>query len=370
MTTDAFAGDSATVIAATWARWDGYQGHNERDVFGTLDASVIAAAVDDFCRTRLGSGVAGYVFYATSVCGVHGVRLEDGRNVVIKVHRGGANVAHLAAVHAAQRRLVAAGYPAPAPILAPAPLAGGVAVVDEMLSRDGWADAHEPPIRRLVAGALARQIELCRKLVDLPGLKPATLVRRQLWARPHDHRFDFVATGEGAEWIDRLGAEARRRLDEEGAGEIVVGHNDWRVEHLRFAGGELSAVWDWDSLSTGAEPAYAGSAAGLFVADWNVDDLACVPTLTESLAFIADYEAARVASFSPSERRTAVASLVATTAYCARCEHSDALTEAVARPAGAPPAGVPVDGYLGFLAAHGPALLGVDIPGVPALRDE
>ena len=111
-------------------------------------------------------------------------------------------------------------------------------------------------------------------------------------------------------------------------------------------------------------------AAGLFVADWNVDDLACVPTLTESLALIADYEAARVASFSPSERRTAVASLVATTAYCARCEHSDALTEAVARPAGAPPAGVPVDGYLGFLAAHGPALLGVDIPGVPALRDE
>ena len=34
MTTDAFAGDPATVIAATWARWDGYQGHNERDVFG------------------------------------------------------------------------------------------------------------------------------------------------------------------------------------------------------------------------------------------------------------------------------------------------------------------------------------------------
>ncbi len=59
-------GDGASVIAATHSRWDGYQMYNERDVFGTAKPSA---------------------FYATSVCGVHGVRLENGRGVVVKVRR-------------------------------------------------------------------------------------------------------------------------------------------------------------------------------------------------------------------------------------------------------------------------------------------
>jgi hypothetical protein len=52
----------------------------------------------------------------------------------------------------------------------------------------------------------------------------------RLWRQPHDRRFDFPATAKGAEWIDRLAAEATRRLDDAAAGEPVVGHGDWRVE--------------------------------------------------------------------------------------------------------------------------------------------
>lgn len=358
-------GDGAQVIAATYARWSGYQMFNERDVFGTTEPEAIALQVDRFCREELGSGIDHYEFYATSVCGVHGVRLEDGRGVVVKVHRAAADTGHLEAVHAVQRHLVAAGFPAPAPILGPAPLAGGVAVVDELLRRDGWRDAHEPAVRRAVAAGLARQVGLCRELGAVPGLKTAALVRRQLWARPHDRRFDFVASAAGAGWIDELAAEARRRLDEAAGAALVAGHNDWRVEHLRFSDGELSATWDWDSLSLAAEPVVVGSAAHTFVADYSVDGLECVPTPEESLAFVGDYEAVRGAAFSADEHRILRASLVAAVAYGARCEHSDELTELGTRPPGPPPAAVSPGGFCAYLAENGPRLLGVRLPGIP-----
>ena len=198
MNADVSVGEPAAVIAATYARWEGYRGHIERDVFGTMEPAAIATTVDTFCHAQLRGGVERYEFCATSVCSVHGVRLDDDRRVVVKVHRAGADVEHLDAVHTVQRHLVAAGFPAPRPLVAPTGLAGGVAVAEEMLARDGWEDAHEPCVRRLVARGLARQIELCKELADLPGLKPSTLVRRQLWKQPHDQRFDFAATADGA----------------------------------------------------------------------------------------------------------------------------------------------------------------------------
>ena len=358
-------GDGKLVIAATYSRWDGYQGFNERDVFGTTEPAAIAETVDRFCRAKLGSGVDRYEFYATSVCGVHGVRLEDGRGVVVKVHRAGADTLHLDAVHDVQRHLVAAGFPAPAPVLGAAPLAGGIAVVDELLDREGWEDAHEPVVRRRVAAGLARHLGLSRALGDVPGLKTAALVRRQLWARPHDRRFDFAASSAGAAWIDELAAEARWRLDEVADAGLVAGHMDWRVEHLRFGGGELSATWDWDSLSMAPEPVVAGTAAHAFVADYSVEGLECVPTMEEALAFIADYEAARGAAFSRGERRVVYAALAAAAAYSARCEHSDDLTAMGTRPPGPPPSAVPPGGFRAFLASCGPALLGVDAPVPP-----
>ena len=365
--TTATSGDGKLVIAATYARWDGYQGFNERDVFGTTEPSVIVEAVDRFCRVKLGSGIDRYEFYATSVCGVHGLRLEDGRSVVVKVHRAAADALHLDAVHDVQRHLVAAGFPAPAPILAAARLAGGLAVVDELLDRDGWEDAHQPAVRRRVAAGLARHLGLCRALGAVPGLKTAALVRRQLWARPHDRRFDFAATSAGAAWIDELAAEARWRLDEVADANLVAGHMDWRVEHLRFRDGELSATWDWDSLSLAPEHVVVGTVAHAFVADYTVDGLAPAPTVEETLAFVADYEAARGAAFSRGERRVVYAALVAATAYSARCEHSDELTAMGTRPPGPPPAAVPPGGFRALLASCGPALLDVDTRAVPTV---
>jgi hypothetical protein len=264
-----------------------------------------------------------------------------------------------------QGHLAAAGFPAPQPLVGPAPLAHGIAVAEELFDRDVWEDAHEPEIRKLVAGGLAWQIELCQSLVDLPGLEPITFTMRRRWRTPHDLRFDFPATADGADWIESLAAEALRRLDEEGVGVPAVGHNDWRIEQLRFAGGKLVAAWDWDSLGSGLEPAFVGSSAHCFTADYRIENLSWVPTLEETLAFIADYEAARGAPFSADEHRTAISALVATMAYSARCEHADALTHTGTAPVQRAPQCVPADGYCGFLAMHASNLLGLQVSGVP-----
>ena len=217
--------------------------------------------VDAFCRELLGSPVERVEFHATSVGDVHGLRLADGRRVVVKVHRPHVDRAHLAAVQQVQRRLVAAGFPAPEPLHGPTALGAGVAIAESLLDEGEWADAHEPAVRSAVASELARLVALGRPLVDIPGLGRLPDATQRLWAIPHDPRFDFPGTAHGAEWIDRLRDGARRELERWAAGELVVGHADWRVEHLRFAAGRLAAAYDWDSLTVAREPEIAGAAA-------------------------------------------------------------------------------------------------------------
>lgn len=338
-----------SVIAAVFADWD-HEPPLEREVFGTTDPRDIATLVDRFCRERLGAGVVGYEFFSTSVGSVHGVRLNDGRRVVVKALRREIDVAHVGAVHRVKACLADGGFPAPRPVLAPTPLGRGVAIVETLLDDGEWADAHDPAVRRAVAAGLVRLVAQARPLAGLVSWRDAY---DRLWRQPHDRRFDFVGTAQGAEWIDRFAAEALRRIDADGGGAPVVGHGDWRVEHLRFAGGALSAVYDWDSLAFGPEPVFVGAAAHSFTADWSVEGLACVPTLEESLAFIDDYEAARGIPITDGERRVARGGLVAAMAYSARCQHSDRLT-GFGRQSGPP------GGWLGILARHGERLLDPD----------
>jgi hypothetical protein len=325
----------------------------EREVFATADPRRIAALVDRFCRENLGSGAAAYEFFATSAGSVHGLRLEDRRRVVVKVYRPDVDATHLAAVQRVQTQVADDGFPSPRPLLAPTPLARGLAIVEATLDRGTWADAHEPAARKAVAAALVRLVEHARPTAGLVSWRDAY---DRLWRRPHDARFDFPGTAQGAEWIDRLAAVARRRLDDHAAGDTVVGHGDWRAEHLRFANGALSAVYDWDSLAVAHEPVFTGAAAHAFTANWSIEGHPCIPTIEESLAFIADYEAARANPFTDAERRTALNALVATMAYSARCEHC-----------GRASGPIPETGCLGILARHGDRLLDLGAPpGHPA----
>jgi hypothetical protein len=56
----------------------------ELDTFATDRAEQIVDIIDAFCLTHLGAKLAGYLFYGSSVGSTHGVRLTDGREIVIK----------------------------------------------------------------------------------------------------------------------------------------------------------------------------------------------------------------------------------------------------------------------------------------------
>ena len=345
-----------TVIARELARREG-EPLLEREVFGTGDPERIAVLVDEFCRVHLGARVAAYAFFATSVGSVHGLELRDGPRVVVKGYRRSVDVAHLRAAQAVQAALADEGFPAPAPLLAPVELARGIGIAETLLDRGEWADGHRAEIRGAIAAGLADLVARTRRHPPPRRLCSWEQAYEALWRVPHDARFDFEGTSRGAEWIDRLAARARAQVSSHHP--RVVGHADWRVQHLRFRDGAVSAAYDWDSLVVGSEPVFAGAAAHSFTSDWSVRGLRCAPTAEESLAFLADYEAARGGRFDAVERRTALGALVASAAYSARCEHSDRATRYGRRRAAAPPSQPPPGSFGEVLASDGERLLGL-----------
>jgi Ser/Thr protein kinase RdoA (MazF antagonist) len=349
------------LIAAQLAEW-GYMPHAVPEVFPDPTPGAIGAAGDAWCRRALGAEPAHAEFFAAGVGSVYGLRLVDGRRVVVKIHPPRASARYLEAMQAVQRTLAAAGFPAPEPLAPPAPLARGIAVAETLLDEGSPADAHDPAVRRALAASLARLVALCRPMTALAALRENIMATRpgDLWPTPHDGRFDFAATTAGAEWLDEIAACARGVRDRD-AGDVVVGHTDWRVENMRLSSdGSVSAVYDWDSIAVQREPVLAGGVAHLFTSDFRVPDRAQVPTLDEALAFIADYEAARGAPFDGEEHAAARAALVYAMAYTARCEHSDLLTDMGSLPARPERAAEPVPpgSARAFVAAHAEALLG------------
>jgi len=261
----------------------------------------------------LGEEPAETLFVEASVGVVAGFRLADGRGIVVKVHQPNVTAAYLDAVHTVQGVLADAGFPAPRPLAGPRPLARGHATVEELLDRGDRRDGHDASVRRAMAQALARLIELAPEVDDIDG---GILERTEtLWPQPHSPLFDFEATRDGTEWIDEY-AERSRSLP---VGNLVIGHGDWSVKHFRFVGDEISAIYDWDSLIRTDEPRIVGQAAATHPATWYVPTTV-LATPDEARTFVADYEEARGRTFTPEERARLAAAATYNVAYGARCE--------------------------------------------------
>jgi phosphotransferase family enzyme len=282
------------------------------DVLGTLDADAIRA------RVRELEPETDEIFsFAASVGAVFGVRRRDGSRMAIKVNKLFTDEAYFADVQELQVRLADEGYPAPRPLRRM-----GTVTVDEWLDDGEFRNAHEPAVRR----AMARELVRFHRLATATGLRPRREFLRPagaLWPKPHNVLFDFEATSSGAEWIDEIGAAARAVADL-GAGSEVVGHTDWSAKHLRFDPAlRLTAVYDWDSVTTDLEPDLVGTAAGSFTYTEELDEEIDVwPSTAESQVFIADYEEERGTPFDAAERTAARAACVYLRAYAARCHHA------------------------------------------------
>ena len=337
---------SNNVIAVFLAQYD--EAFVEHAIFGTSNSDYIAEYMDGFCRKELGSAIADFLFSDSRQGAVLGLRLSDDRRVVVKAHQPSRSLNFLQAVFKVQHHLATHGFPCPMPLLGPIALAHGYAIVEELVDTGVYADAHHPPIRRVMAETLYKLVDLTRGLTSIPGLQPGmlnVLATGNLWPTPHSRIFDFEVTAAGSEWIDHYAWRARQVLSNS-VGEPVIGHTDWSVKHFRFVDDKASVIYDWDSLALEKEPVIVGDAARGFTMTWHLD-VPLAPTPDEARAFIAEYEAVRGSPFTKAERTTLAAAATYAIAYSARCENCLEYGAAT----------FPEGNYCEALARHGEAFL-------------
>jgi hypothetical protein len=312
--------DLASLVRSAAERWEPGV---ERAIFGSGDPGDVADAIVEFVTGQL-TLVEEAVFYHSGVGVVAGLRLVDGSEVVVKVHRWNLNMGRLTAVQHVQAYLASLGLPAPRPLRGPQSLGRGIATIEE-LAAGGTVDGHDRSVRQSLAvglhsfvrasESLAASIDVGQPMILRPADSP-------LWPEQHDVRFDFNATAVGAEWIDEFATQARRRLQHID-GVSVVGLFDWRVENLGFEDGRIGAIYDWDSLACAPEPVIVGNTAAQFTADWASNNPDRIPTLEEMRTFVDDYEVERGKPFSAAEREFLDAANLFLCAYGALCQHSD-----------------------------------------------
>ena len=260
-----------------------------------MDAATVA-----WCRRRLGAEPVEVLFRAGYLSQVTGLRLADGRGVVVKARPPAPRLAGCVAVQAA---LAAAGFPCPRPLAGPAPL-GALAATAEELVAGGHLLPPDPAAAARLAALLAELVRLAPDPAGLPTLRPSPPWAAWdhdhpgLWPPPDDRDGD-LNDHPGPAWLDRVAAAVRARL----AGirlDPVVGHADWESQNLRWDGVRPLAVHDWDSAVVQPEAVVAGLAAAVWPAAGGPGEAA---TVEQTEAFLAAYERARGRPWTPAERQ-------------------------------------------------------------------
>jgi len=280
------------------------------DLLGTVNAEEIRAHVQ-----VLDPEARAVFFFSASVGALFGLVRSDGSRVAMKIHKLFSDEAYFDDVQTVQGALADAGLAAPRPLGR-----RGLVLWEEWLDTGNFQDGHQLTVR----AAMARGLADFHRLATATGLRPRRPFLRPtgtLWPKPHNVLFDFDATSTGAEWIDEIAAATRRVPD---AGTETVGHTDWSAKHFRFDEAlRITAIYDWDSVTTDLETAHVGTAAGSFTYTQELDKpVGLWPSASESLAFIEEYEAGRGKPFTAGERQTVHATCVYIRAYAARCQHA------------------------------------------------
>ncbi len=271
-----------------------------------------------WCMEHLGSPPADEMFRSGYLCDVIGLRLADGREVVVKVRPDSPRIAACVEV---QRRMFQAGYPCPRPLTGAAPLGCDVATAEAYVP----GGAMLPSADHAAAGfaeAFAWLIRLAPRPAEVSTLDPAPSWAAWnhggdgLWLCPEDLDVNLNEVA-GAEWIDDAGRRARDRLQADES-EAVIGHCDWLAGNLRWSGDALLVVHDWDSVTADSEAVLVGFAAALY-STRSPDELA---TVEDTERFLVAYCHARGREFSAGELQLSWAAGVWTRAYDAKYQHT------------------------------------------------
>lgn len=290
---------------------------------------MIAADLGDrlaaWCRQYLGSAPVASFFGADHLSQVRGLRLADGREVVLKL-RG--RQERLLGCHAVHRAVWEAGIPCPEPLVGPRPLAE-----DEpnwWVSAEAWADAPEirtgDDLPEVYARLLAEIVAAAPALDSLPSLEPPVswlwfdhADPGRTWPPPASDRWDpHRIEAELPPFILATARRARARLlaDDVRVDGRIVGHGDLSGLNTRWRGPH-PIVHDWDSVVALSEAVLAGSTAADHVSDTRTR----LATLTEADRFLDAYAAARNRSWTKAETEIAHAAGAWLAAHNAAFEH-------------------------------------------------
>jgi hypothetical protein len=271
-----------------------------------------------WCVEQLGSPPAEELFRSGYLSAVIGVRLADGREVVVKVRPDSPRIAACVEV---QNRMFRAGYPCPRPLAGPVPFGSGVATAEAYIP----GGAPLPSADRAAvasAEAFAWLIRLAPRPAEVPTLEPTPSWAAWnhggdgLWPRPEDDDVNLNEVA-GAAWIDAAGQRALDRL-RTGDSEAVIGHCDWLAGNLRWNGDTLLVVHDWDSMIAESEAVLVGFAAALYSARRAGESA----TVEDTEHFLSAYCHARGREFSADELERSWAAGVWTRAFDAKYQHA------------------------------------------------
>jgi hypothetical protein len=266
-------------------------------------------ALIEWCRAELGAVPVRQLFTQRATSDVTGLRLDDGREVVVKLRRE--PVARVEACLRLQAALFASHYPCPRPLTG-AGVVGGLTVhAEEYVDRgELWMGDHAAlaaPLAEAFADLLARLERLCA-LVDPHVLVPPAWIAwwsQRPWSRQQSAP-DFV--------YDAAERVRRRLADVHLPG--VIGHGDWEAQNLRCSNGRLAVVHDWDSLSWAPEAMLVGVAAAVFPAQSQPE----TASLSASATFLEHYQTVRGREFTADEVEVAWAAGLLPSLHNARNE--------------------------------------------------
>jgi hypothetical protein len=273
-----------------------------------------------WCLDHLGGEPADVLFRLQQMSMVFGLRLADGRDVVVKAR---ADDGRASSCVAAQARLAERGFPCARP-LTPAVGVGALAVHAEEFRPGGdllYGDS--PDVAVCYAEVFAR---LMAELADLTVAPPLPNPRWMRWDHTDsgvwpaieflDERDQSAVPAYVVDTADR----ARKRILAAGL-PCVLGHADFEAQNLRWHGREVWAVHDWDSLAWQPEAALVGAASGAFVKTGP----ATLAPVESSEAFLVAYQDIRRRLFTAAEREIAWAASLWPAAHDIRWEalHGD-----------------------------------------------
>ncbi|HKN95858.1 MAG TPA: hypothetical protein VJX10_01980 [Pseudonocardiaceae bacterium] len=274
-----------------------------------------------WCRDHLGGDPAAVLFRLHQMSMVFGLRLADGREVVVKAR---ADDGRAVSCVEAQARLAERGFPCARPVT-PVVRVGSLAVHAERYRPGGDVVHGDSP------DAAVRYAEVfARLMAELAGVTVAPPLPNPRWVR-WDHTDSGVWPAIG--FLDVLDQSAvpvhavdtaervRERLL---AADLpcVLGHADFEAQNLRWHGRRVWTVHDWDSLAWQPEAALVGAASASFGRGTGPPALAPIES---SEAFLESYQDIRGRRFTAVEQEVAWAASLWPAAHNARWEalHGD-----------------------------------------------